>query len=73
MATSIRASGSGLAAVMAQHDRGSEYAFLECTRCPATVRIEDSARLSIETLRGMFAELGWSVQPTLCPACRGRS
>lgn len=72
MATSSRAAGAGLAAVMADHDRGPEYATLQCAGCPEVVRISGSDRISDAVLRQMFADLGWSIQPTLCPACRSK-
>lgn len=73
MATSIRAAGAGLAAVMADHDRGPQYAMLQCAGCPEVVRISGSDRICDSALRQMFADLGWSIQPTRCPACRSKA
>ncbi len=60
-----------LAAVMADHDRGPEYAVVECVgedfACTATARLEQSAGKTDAELGEVFAALGWSVKPTLCP------
>lgn len=67
-------SGPGFAAIMADHDKGREYAFLECVgenfSCPATIRIESTDAVTDAELIARFAELGWSVNPTLCPQHR---
>lgn len=63
--------GTRLAAVMADHDKGPEYALVECIgddfSCTAKQRIEDSWGKSDEQITGELAALGWSVSPTLCP------
>lgn len=63
---------SRLAAIMADHDRGPEYAMVKCTTCGETERIERSATLTDEELAQQFESMGWSVLPTLCPAHRER-
>jgi hypothetical protein len=64
-------SASRLNAVMADHDRGPQYAQVECIgenlTCKRTARIEDSKHLSEEEITARLKELGWSVSPTLCP------
>lgn len=63
--------GARLSAIMADHDRGAEYAFVQCIgdqfTCAAEARIENSAALSDQEIRTRLAEAGWSVLPTLCP------
>ena len=63
--------GRRLAAVMADHDRGPEFAVVACTRCSSTARIEDTRATSNAELRQAFEDLGWSVLPTLCPEHSG--
>ena len=56
---------------MADHDRGPEYALVQCIgdgfTCPEEERVENSARLTDEEITTILAERGWSVGPTLCP------
>lgn len=67
----MSAQGARLSAIMADHDRGAEYAFVQCIgdqfTCAAEARIENSAGLSDQQIRTHLAEAGWSVLPTLCP------
>lgn len=60
--------------IMADHDRGPEYALVQCIgdgfTCPAEERVEQSARLSDAEIIAMLAQRGWSVGPTLCPKHR---
>lgn len=56
-----------LAAIMADHDRGPEYALVECIRCDASARVEQSSLLSDAELGERFEGMGWSIGPTLCP------
>lgn len=64
--------GSRLGALMANHDRGPEYALVQCvgtdSTCVNETRIENSKYLSDEEITSRLRELGWSVTPTLCPA-----
>lgn len=62
-------SGRRLSAIMADHDRGPEYALVECIEddCNASARLEHTAGTSTEELIEQFRQLGWSVKPTLCP------
>lgn len=63
--------GPGLTAIMAGHDRGPEYALVQCTgenlTCSREQRVERSADQSEADLAARFNELGWSIRPTLCP------
>lgn len=63
--------GPALGAVMADHDKGPEYALVACIgdnlSCTATARVENSVRLSTTQITVVLAERGWSVRPTLCP------
>lgn len=63
--------GSALNVVMADHDKGPEYALVACIgnnlTCTATSRVEDTARLSTAQIIAVLAERGWTVRPTLCP------
>jgi hypothetical protein len=56
---------------MADHDRGPEYALVQCSAgdftCKQTSRIEESKNLSDEEITARLHEAGWSVKPTLCP------
>lgn len=61
--------GAALSAVMADHDRGPEYALVECANCPASERVEHSLGVTDAELKVQFEQLGWSITPTLCPAC----
>ncbi|MEO3931362.1 hypothetical protein WMO79_00920 [Micrococcaceae bacterium Sec7.4] len=75
----VLSQGSRLGAIMADHDRGPEYAFVQCTgndfagdhvgdwACTQTARIDGSKYLSDEEVTTRLAEAGWSVKPTLCP------
>lgn len=69
---SIHASGPAFATIMADHDRGPEYAFVECIGegCSARSTIEGSYALTTEELAECFVDQGWSIRPTLCPDCR---
>lgn len=62
---------TSLGAILADHDRGPEYALVECIgdagNCAASERVEDSAQLTDAEIRAVLAERGWSVSPTLCP------
>jgi len=71
--------GSRLTAVMAGHDRGPEYSFVQCVgttfagdhvgdlSCTENTRINGTKNLSDEEVTALLAEKGWSVKPTLCP------
>ncbi|MGY4541150.1 hypothetical protein ACVWY0_001059 [Arthrobacter sp. UYNi723] len=63
--------GSRLNAIMTDHDRGPEYAQVECIgedlTCKQTARIEESKHLTEEEITARLNEMGWSVSPTLCP------
>lgn len=63
-----------LGAILADHDRGPEYALVECIgenfTCTATERVETSARMTDAEITAVLAERGWSVGPTLCPEHR---
>ena len=61
--------GQHLRAVMVDHDRGPEYALVECIApgCTQIHRIENSQPLSTNQLTELITGLGWSIQPTLCP------
>lgn len=63
-----------LATIMADHDRGPEYALVQCIgegfTCPASERVEASAGKADAEIVAVLAERGWSVGPTLCPAHR---
>lgn len=63
-----------LGAILSDHDRGPEHAFVayigEDFSCPATARVEHSAGMTDERISAVLAERGWSVKPTLCPAHR---
>lgn len=63
--------GSRLNALMSDHDRGAQYALVQCVgagfTCPQETRIEESKHLSDEEITARLAEEGWSVKPTLCP------
>lgn len=64
---------------MADHDRGPEYALVQCTgsdfagdhvgelTCTQNTRVNGSKHLSDEEITARLAEEGWSVKPTLCP------
>lgn len=58
--------------IMADHDRGPQYALVQCIgddfTCTAESRVEQSALLSDADIVAILAERGWSVSPTLCPA-----
>lgn len=60
-----------LGAILLDHDRGPEYALMECIAdsfsCPNTQRVEQSAQLTDGEITEILAERGWSVGPTLCP------
>lgn len=66
-----------LAAIMADHDRGPEYALVQCIgadfTCPSTERVEASAGKTDVEIVAILAERDWSVGPTLCPAHREAS
>lgn len=71
--------GPRLTAVMAGHDRGPEYVFVQCVgrdfagdhvgelACTENTRINGSKNLSDDEVTALLAEKGWSVKPTLCP------
>ncbi len=65
---------ASLGAIMADHDRGPEYALVECIgddfTCTATERVEGSAWLPDSVIVEILEDRGWSVGPTLCPAHR---
>lgn len=69
--TTPQNSGARLSAIMADHDRGPEYALVQCAgeegRCSRETRIEDSKNLSDEDITSVLAEKGWTVKPTRCP------
>lgn len=69
---SVTPQGPRLAAIMADHDKGPEYALVKCIHdgCPNSQRIEESRTVTTEQLVVMFNDLGWSIKPTLCPAHR---
>lgn len=60
-----------LGAILADHDRGPEYALVECIgdagNCTARERVENTARMTDAEIRAALSERGWSVSPTLCP------
>lgn len=56
-----------VAAILADHEGGPEYALVECIKCKATERIEGSQYVSDDVLHLQFEALGWSILPTLCP------
>jgi len=58
---------------MADHDRGPEYAVVECIKCSTTAQVPDSRTLTTTELIRRFEALGWSIKPTLCPQCQGHS
>lgn len=64
--------GSRLSAIMADHDRGPEYAQVQCVAddftCKQTEKITDSKHLSEDEITARLKGLGWSVSPTLCPS-----
>lgn len=64
--------GPALSAIMADHDKGPEYALVQCVgddlSCTATARVENSARMSTAQIVAVLAQRGWTVKPTLCPA-----
>lgn len=63
-----------LGAILYDHDRGPEYALVECVgdgfACTATERVEQSNLMTDEQIIAVLADRGWSVNPTLCPAHR---
>jgi hypothetical protein len=63
--------GSRLTAIMAGHDRGPQYALVQCVgadfTCVNETSIEGSKGLSDEEITARLNERGWSVTPTLCP------
>ena len=65
-----------LGAILTEHDRGPEYALVECiagdVSCSAKERVENSARMTDEEITAVLAGRGWSVGPTLCPAHRNQ-
>lgn len=67
--------GQRLSAIMADHDRGDEYAIVECIgddfSCPETERVEGTLLLTTEQIVSILSERGWSVSPTLCPKHQG--
>lgn len=58
---------SRMGAILAEHDRGPEYAFVECIDCPEVAKIENSYGISDEALTKAFEALGWTIKPTRCP------
>lgn len=58
---------SRLAAIMADHDRGPEYAVVECIECDASARVEQSSLMSDAELVQRFEAQGWTITPTRCP------
>lgn len=58
-----------LSAIMADHDRGPEYALVQCSHegCDEASRIDDSTHMSEVDLRAEFESRGWTISPTLCP------
>lgn len=60
-----------LAAIIADHDKGLEYALVQCIgvdfTCPETAHVEHSAQLTDGQITEVLATRGWSVGPTLCP------
>lgn len=62
--------GARLAAIMADHDRGPQYAVVECAHpggCPASAHVEGSYSKTDAELAAEFASMGWSIKPTRCP------
>ncbi|MCB5280575.1 hypothetical protein [Arthrobacter sp. ES1] len=63
--------GSRLSALMSDHDRGAQYALVQCVgagfTCSQETRIEQSKNLSDAEVAARLHERGWSVKPTLCP------
>ncbi len=61
--------GKAMAAIMADHDQGEEYALVECIArgCNARRRIAGSAALTDRQIIELLAEGGWTIKPTLCP------
>lgn len=63
-----------LAPILADHDRGPEYALVQCIgddfACVAEERVENSYGLTDAQITDILAKRGWSVGPTLCPTHR---
>lgn len=61
--------GRALSAIMADHDRGDQYAVVECIAagCSISRRIEGSAFLTDQQIISIIADEGWTVRPTHCP------
>ena len=63
-----------MSAILADHDRGAQYALVECIgegfTCTAEERVENSSRMTDAETIAVLTERGWSVSPTLCPAHR---
>lgn len=61
--------GDAFRAIMADHDRGPEYAVVECIEpdCLARERVDNTERLSDAQITELLTVRGWSVKPTLCP------
>lgn len=61
--------GKALGAIMADHDRGPEYAVVQCIEpgCEASERVDDTRSMTDQQIVDVLAETGWSVKPTLCP------
>ena len=74
MSRSANHMGPTLRAIMADHDRGPQYALVECIgddfTCPAKERVEQRATMTDEHIIAVLNERGWSVGPTLCPTHR---
>lgn len=63
--------GRRMRGIVAEHDRGPQYAVVTCIgddfTCEATARVKNSAQLTDDQIVELLAERGWSVGPTLCP------
>lgn len=61
--------GPALVAIMYDHDRGPQYALVQCIHpdCTTEYRIANSNSLSDRQVTGIITGLGWHATPTLCP------
>lgn len=60
--------GSAMLAILQDHNGlGPEYAYIECVKCHAGVRVEGSKDKTHAQLQKQFEAKGWSVTPTRCP------
>lgn len=62
---------SQLRTTMADHDRGPEYALVQCIgdafTCEKTKKVDNRKHLTDEQITVQLEGRGWSVSPTLCP------